>query len=481
MISSGVIANAVINLVGNFGGFRGQMREAQTQLWGLMTLANRAGGVLQQSVFSPFFAWRGMKRIDDAQQAAALQYDSLMGIWKSNRPTRPIKGPGVTAAQHAQAMQQYRIDMETWRSTKPDKKQVFDTFVHGAALAESKLLLAGVAFSALSQVMVSAISYASDFTEQLNKMVGLFGKSSDVIMNHVGNLSRWGIGKSEYMANLSNLGVELMGAGIPEKTTARMASEMGQRAIDVASWYNIADTDRAFQKFVSGLAGMGRPLKELGVIINEERVQIYALTHGLWDGRSALTESIKVQARYGLIMQETARAVGDYERTYGAFANQLRAFQGNWSNFMAALGKALEPVATGILRIVNLGLSLATTSSQYLADFRDKYLFSSGVDEEARKRDISRQNRMAMDRQYADEVIADAKMSERGGGRASHTSLEGFAKRLQEGVFNDSGRMLVDLTRTLIGLSQEQIIELRKINPQIKAFTEQNAPNGAWN
>lgn len=491
MVSSGVFANAVINIVGNVGGFRGVMREVQTQLWGMMTLANRVGGAFTQNIVSPIVAYRGMVNAQNSQQAAQLFYSRSMANWRAQEPLRPVgprppanfMGPPSQAMlNQIQAWQSYDQARQNWMGLKPSKGHIFNSFMQNAALAEAKWLALGTAIGAVVTTLVQAAKYASDFTEQLNMMVGLFGRSSDAMMSHVGDMARMGIGKSEYMANLSTLGVELMGSGVAEGLATKMATEMGARAIDTASWYNISSNDKAFQKFTSGLAGFGRPLKELGIIINETRVETYALTHGLWDGRSALTESIKVQARYGLIMQETARATGDYSRTLGGYANQWRAFQGNWENFMTNIGKAMEPLIALGLRIVNDFLVTFNTVTEFSLKIRDSiYNWIFGIDEEARKLEVSRQNRMMTDRQYADEIIADQKLASRSRNVASHTTLDGFAKRLQEGIFNDHGRMLVDLTRVLVGLTKEQIAELKKLYPKIKAYTEQNAPAGAWN
>lgn len=489
---SGVLANAVINIIGNVSGMRSAMRETQTQLWGLMTLSGRIGGAVSQNLINPIAARIGMGKIFAAQTAAKLDYDYQKRMHAANEPQKPthprdmnFMGPmsptqlATAMYNYRQGMKQYKEDMRAWRASGPNQRAISDKHVQSAALFAGKVDFAISAVIGLGRVLVDAANYASQFREELNKMVQTFGKSSDAVLSNIKSQGSFGIDRTAMLSAVSTIGIELMGAGISEAIASQMATAMAKRAIDMTSYYNLKGDEDALRKVVSGLAGMGRPLKELGVILNEARVETYALTHGLWDGKHEFSEAAKVQASYGLIMQETRRAEGDRLRTMYDLENQYRGISGNWSNLMTTIGNT-KPIQWATMAINDFLVKTeeivrALNIFGQLSDW-----FTDSAADAAQKSEVSKQNRFAADRVYADEIIADAKKAGSDRKNARHTSLEGFAKGLQEGVFNDSGKMLVDLTRVLVGLTEVQVEALKKVAPTLKAYTADNAPQGSW-
>lgn len=490
----GVLANAQINIVGNLTGWRSAMRETQTQLWGLLTLSNRIGGGIAQNLVTPFTAWAGMRAIHRAQQTGQLAYVHAMQNWRAQQPVRPtlqsvmppgFMGPPSVAQRNQfqqllqQALQVHQGQMANWRGQMPNRQQILSQHVQGAAVGIGMIDLLASGIIGLGRVLVNAAQYASNFTEELNRMNMTFGESSKAVMAAADEKMNAGIGRSEYMSAVSKYGLAYMQSGLPEKLSTQMTKDMADRMVDVASMVNVKQS-RAFDAAQSGLVGMERPLKHLGFIVNQDRMEVYALTHGLMNNKRAMTEADKMMAYHAVIMRETQRAAGDYARTQGDLANQYRQIEGNWSNLMEVLGNTA--VIKNIAYVFNELLIGLRKWAEYANGnpFLDMLSFLPNSQNTPDLHEVSRQNRMAADRQYADEIIADAKLA--GGKRkfARHSGLAEFSKNLQEGVFNDTGKMLVDLTRTLVGLTQEQIAELAKIVPQLKAYTEQNAPQGAW-
>lgn len=474
---NGVFANAIINITGNMTGWRSAMRETQTQMWGLMTLSNHIGGAIAQNLLSPIAAYRGMGNVYAAQQHAQLAFGGAMQNWRAQRPVRPTPPPSAlhltNPALYAQMMAQFRQQMAAypglmgaWQQNRPNRQTFMQQMVQQAAQAEGRMLFFGSVIAGIGRLFVEAAQRASTFIEELNKMTQTFGQSTKDVMGYVEGMAKRGIGRSAMMSSISTMGIEMMGVGINEKLAARMATGLGGRGVDLASQYNLTP-ENTFRKIQSGIAGFGRPLKELGVIINEDRVETYAFTHGLWDGKAKLTEMTKVLARAGLIMQETARSAGDFERTSGQMANQLRMVAGNWDNLLASLGNT--SVISALVALLNKTLEVSgnTVSSLHGPHLGMKTKPSMLEEEEARgarldEQLVSRRNREAADRAYADEVIAENFMGK--GHHASHTGLADFGKKLQEQVFNDTGKQQLDLTRKLIGLNEHQVEYLKRLN-----------------
>jgi hypothetical protein len=77
------------------------------------------------------------------------------------------------------------------------------------------------------------------------------------------------------------------------------------------------------------------------------------LETGLIKTKSELTESIKVQARYGLLMRETNKVAGDFANTSDGLANQQRILTAQWEDMSASLGAVLIPVVTDAAQSLN--------------------------------------------------------------------------------------------------------------------------------
>jgi hypothetical protein len=57
-----------------------------------------------------------------------------------------------------------------------------------------------------------------------------------------------------------------------------------------------------------------------------------------------MTQAEKVALRYNYIMKATANVQGDFTRTSGNWANQIRILKEQWSQLLSILGKGLIQV-----------------------------------------------------------------------------------------------------------------------------------------
>jgi hypothetical protein len=123
-----------------------------------------------------------------------------------------------------------------------------------------------------------------------------------------------------------------------------MSMSLVELAADLSSFNNI-EPDVVLQKLQSGLAGMARPLREVGVFISAARVETEAYTSGIAAQGEELTDAQKIQARYNIILQDTTKAQGDFQRTLGeSLPNQLRVVRAELEEVAASLGEALLPL-----------------------------------------------------------------------------------------------------------------------------------------
>ena len=113
----------------------------------------------------------------------------------------------------------------------------------------------------------------------------------------------------------------------------------------MASFNNETPEDM-LERLRSGLAGEAEPLRRFGVLLSAARVQEEAYASGIAKRGEALTEQQKVQARYNLILKDTAVQQGDAAKTGGNLAGQQRKLNAMLADASATIGTQLLPVVT---------------------------------------------------------------------------------------------------------------------------------------
>jgi hypothetical protein len=213
-------------------------------------------------------------------------------------------------------------------------------------------VVAGAAFAAIGVGLASTVKVASDLQESVNAVNVAFGSSAAGILKF-GETAATSLGVSQVAFNnasvrFSAFANRIVGEG---GNVAGFIADVSTRASDFASVFNI-DVAEALGVFQSGLAGEAEPLKRFGVNLLDNEVKAYAAANSIGTLGQALTETEKVQARYGLLMQETAKTAGDFANTSDGLANGLRILQAQVTDTQAEIGTQLLPVLAGILPIV---------------------------------------------------------------------------------------------------------------------------------
>lgn len=159
-----------------------------------------------------------------------------------------------------------------------------------------------------------------------------------------------GLAASQAQQLVIPIGALLRNFGFEAEEAGSAAVTLAQRAADLASVFD-SEVSEALEALGSALRGESEPLRRFGGNINEARVQAFALAEGLADSVSEIDDSVKVQARFGLILQDTARAQGDFAATADSAANRQRTLAADIENTRAGLGDALLPAFEAILEI----------------------------------------------------------------------------------------------------------------------------------
>lgn len=162
-------------------------------------------------------------------------------------------------------------------------------------------------------------------------------------------------GLSETMAKrfAGTFGAMARSFGFSEQSAYNMSTALTALAGDVASFYNITQ-DEAYTRLTSVFTGETEAIKELGVVMTQAALDQYALANGYGKTTQAMSEAEKVALRFAFVQSKLSLAQGDFSRTSGGWANQVRLLKLQWESFMATMGQALIVVFTPLIKALNV-------------------------------------------------------------------------------------------------------------------------------
>lgn len=233
------------------------------------------------------------------------------------------------------------------------------------------------AVTKLVQFGKEAIDLGSDLQEVQNVVDVTFESMSESV-NEFAKGAAEAAGLSETMAKryVGTFGAMAKAFGFAENESFNMSTALTQLAGDVASFYNISQ-DQAYTKLKSVFTGETETLKDLGVVMTQNALDSFALAQGLGKTTAKMTEQEKVALRYQFVMKQLSAASGDFERTSGGWANQMRILSLNFDTFKANVGQALINIFTPLLKTINVLVKRLADMSQYFVAFSQLFIGSS--------------------------------------------------------------------------------------------------------
>lgn len=197
------------------------------------------------------------------------------------------------------------------------------------------------------------IKFASDTQESLNKVDVAFGSSSQAVRDFSKTtLKSFGIAQSSALDMAATFGDMGTSMGISQERASEMSMKLVGLAGDLASFKNIR-IEVAQTALNSIFTGETESLKKLGIVMTQANLSAFALEQGITKPIKAMSEGEKVMLRYQYVMEKTSNAHGDFERTGGGAANQMRIFQEGLKELAGTFGEIVLPMFTSIVRKVN--------------------------------------------------------------------------------------------------------------------------------
>ena len=221
----------------------------------------------------------------------------------------------------------------------------------------------GVATGAVSKLIQTAVTDASDLQETISKNKVIFGNSATDIEAWADGAAK-NLGQSKKQAIDAADSFALFGktAGLSGKPLLDFSKDFTGLATDMASFFNTKPED-AVAAIGSAFRGETEPIRKYGVMIDDASIKAQLLKDGLYEGSGALTAQQKILGVQKIIWEKTNVAQGDFLETSDGLANKSRILSAELEDLSAMAGSKLLPVVTDLTTIMNKGLTLATEKS----------------------------------------------------------------------------------------------------------------------
>jgi hypothetical protein len=199
----------------------------------------------------------------------------------------------------------------------------------------------------------AAIKFASDYEESVNKVNVAFGPAADSVKEFAKtSLESFGIAEGTALDLAATYGDMATALGLPVDKASAMSKSLVGLAGDLASFKNIS-IDIANTALTGIFTGETESIKKLGIVMTETNLQAFALSKGINKQFKDMTQAEKVALRYNYVLENTKNAQGDFVRTGGGAANQMRIFQESLKQVGQQLGAVILPAFTKLITFVN--------------------------------------------------------------------------------------------------------------------------------
>lgn len=231
----------------------------------------------------------------------------------------------------------------------------------------------GLGFVAVLTKMVDIIgkcvNVSSNYIESLNLFKVSLGDAADEADKFVTKFSETlSVDPTNVYTYLGTFNSLIEGFGIASDEAYIMSKNLTQLSYDMASFYNLP-IDQAMQKLKSGISGEIKPMRAIGVALDQATLQETAYSLGIKQRVSEMTRAQKTQLLYYQIMTKTANAQTDMGRTLISPANALRTVKERFTILARAIGNIFIPILVAAIPYVKLLAQWLTELANRIAGF----------------------------------------------------------------------------------------------------------------
>ena len=243
----------------------------------------------------------------------------------------------------------------------------------GSVGANVKTLLATLigfrGIQGLVSVAKQTVMLGADLTEIDHIVESVFGDMAETVDRWAKSaISSFGIAEHSAKRYAGVLSSMFQASGVGYKDAGLMGIRLTELAGDLSAFYNI-DTETAFNKIRSGMAGMVRPLRDLGIDLTAATLEEFRLAQGIQTSYSQMSQAEKVMLRYQYLMHNTTTQQGDFQRTSLSLANSLRTLKAYAQAVGTQIGTGLASAIRHVVVWLNQMMKYVLKASQAFATF----------------------------------------------------------------------------------------------------------------
>lgn len=246
---------------------------------------------------------------------------------------------------------------QDFRSDAKKSSQAWNVFAGNVASNAFSFAAQGLTnlVSGLADFTVASVRAAVDAQETASKFEAVFSTISEESATVASELQRnYGLGITESKNLLSATGDLLTGFGFAQDSALKLSGEVQKLSVDLASFTNYSGgAAGASEAITKALLGEREALKQLGVSVQERDVLAQVQINRAAGITFETERQAKAQATLDLIIQQSGNAIGDYAKTSGGAANQLKLFNKLVEDISIAFGENLIPVLEPVLLMTN--------------------------------------------------------------------------------------------------------------------------------
>ena len=200
--------------------------------------------------------------------------------------------------------------------------------------------------SAIVNFGKACITAASDVEEMENKFNVVFEGMSEEVDAWADDYAT-AIGRNknnikEYLADNQNM---FVGMGMTREEGAKLSENLVTLALDLASFNNLNEDD-AVNAMSKAIMGETESAKSLGAVLNDNTRALAMEQLGYTGKFDSLTEAQKMEVNYQAILNQSADAVGDCERSVDSYKGRQIQLQSALQSVKEKIGQLLLPLAT---------------------------------------------------------------------------------------------------------------------------------------
>lgn len=221
-----------------------------------------------------------------------------------------------------------------------------------------------IAVDKIKQFGSECVEMSSDVQEMQNKFDVVFQGMTEEVSKWADTYAK-AIGRNSntikgYLADNQNM---FVGMGMTRDQGAKLSEQMVSLALDLASFNNLNETD-AVNAFSKAIMGETESAKTLGAVLNENTRALAMEQLGYKGKFESLTEAQKMEVNYQAILNQSADAVGDCERS-------LDSYKGRQIQATAAVENLKEKIGTYLLPTMTKFQEKVGIAATWLSDHLD--------------------------------------------------------------------------------------------------------------